>query len=75
MFLMNNIYTYTDNNAKVYSHNQLTVSFDFHYEVDVETAVEEIDELIRLADNQKAFSFLSYAIDMYITSPRPTEES
>ena len=75
MFLMSNIYTYTDENAKVYSDNQLSVTFDFSYEVDVETAVEQISKLVGLADNKKDIEFLSYAIDMYICSPKPTEES
>ena len=57
MFLMSNIYTYTDENAKVYSDNQLAVTFDFSYEVDVETAVEQISKLVSLADNKKDIEF------------------
>ena len=33
------IYTYTDENAKVYSNNQLVVSFNFPSEVETETAI------------------------------------
>tara|TARA_B100001996_G_scaffold380104_2_gene366969 strand:- start:504 stop:719 length:216 start_codon:yes stop_codon:yes gene_type:complete len=69
------IYTYTDENLKVYSNNQLVVSFNFPSEVETETAIKQIDDLCSLADNNEDIEFESYDIDMYVLSPKPLEEN
>jgi len=64
------IYTFTDEDKRVESANDLVVSFSFDSQVDKENAIKQIEDLVSLADNNHEITFNSYTFDMYVLSPK-----
>lgn len=70
---MKDIYTYTDTDLKPYSDNTLVVSFHFDSDVDSDTAMQQIDKLVELVNNDESFTFVAHQFDIFVKSPKEDE--
>ena len=62
------IYEYVDKNMKR-DENILTVDFYFDSDVSKEDAVNEVDKIVSLADNNAEFKLTAHSPRMYTVSP------
>ena len=62
------IYQFIDENMK-HDINELTVSFTFNSDTTAEEAMEQIDKLVQLADNDTTIQFMEHEHDIYRISP------
>ena len=62
------IYQFIDENMKN-DINELSVSFTFSSETSAEEAMEQIDKLVQLADNDTTIKFIKHEHDIYRISP------
>lgn len=70
---MKSIYSYTDSDLKPYSDNTLVVSFHFDSDVDSDTAMQQIDKLVNLVNNDDSFTFVAHQFDLFVMSPKEDE--
>lgn len=70
---MKSIYSYTDSDLKPYSDNTLVVSFYFDSDVDSDTAMQQIDKLVNLVNNDDSFTFVAHQFDLFVMSPKEDE--
>jgi len=66
--VMPEVYKYIDKNMKR-DENILTVDFYFDSDVSVEDAVDEVDKIVSLADNNAEFKLTAHSPTMYTVSP------
>lgn len=62
------IYQFIDENMK-HDINELSVSFTFNSDTTAEEATEQIDKLVKLADNDSTITFIEHEHDIYRISP------
>tara|TARA_R100000781_G_scaffold24694_1_gene18297 strand:+ start:1677 stop:1871 length:195 start_codon:yes stop_codon:yes gene_type:complete len=59
------MYEFTDYSSKKYQ-NELSVDFVFNGDITSEEAIEQIELLVKLADNNEEISFIGWKPSMYM---------
>ncbi len=65
MINLKQMYEFTDHTSKKYQ-NELSVDFVFNGDITSDEAVEQIEMLVKLADNNNKISFINWKPSMYM---------